>query len=265
MVLLSCTIHQPSSEIFKMFDQLLLLTQQGEVVYFGDINEKQDPQNEEERRQQEEQEAKEDENALQGDSGNNAQSLLEYCSQYGYEMEKERNPADFALEFATATNRLVEHRKQGEENNENNNNNSNESREEVDDLSLSPDTPTPSHKAATPISPISSAPSSPSLNGNNNENEASGSRRNDGKYVENVPELVQGYYQSELFRETENELENMKEVEIKPANYHGIINSNLNLVIYFINFILFRNICKLILNTVVSKCQKIYGECCHSS
>jgi ATP-binding cassette, subfamily G (WHITE), member 2, SNQ2 len=32
-----CTIHQPSAELFQMFDRLLLLRKGGKTVYFGDI------------------------------------------------------------------------------------------------------------------------------------------------------------------------------------------------------------------------------------
>ncbi|OTA55242.1 hypothetical protein K449DRAFT_176834 [Hypoxylon sp. EC38] len=32
-----CTIHQPSSQLFQMFDRLLFLSNHGETVYFGDI------------------------------------------------------------------------------------------------------------------------------------------------------------------------------------------------------------------------------------
>lgn len=159
-----------------MFDQLLLLTQRGEVVYFGDINEKQEPQDEEARNEAEQV------NALEENSQNKAQSLLRYCEQYGYEMERERNPADFALEFATATNRLQEqHKKNNDQRSENNN-------EENEDN----------------ISPIDSS-----------------QEARMGGYVESVDELVQGYYQSELFAETEDEINNTKQVEIRPRNYQG--------------------------------------------
>ena len=32
-----CTIHQPSAELFQVFDRLLLLKKGGQTVYFGDI------------------------------------------------------------------------------------------------------------------------------------------------------------------------------------------------------------------------------------
>lgn len=35
-----CTIHQPSGELFQLFDKLLLLRKGGQTVYFGDIGEK---------------------------------------------------------------------------------------------------------------------------------------------------------------------------------------------------------------------------------
>ncbi|KAG2768248.1 hypothetical protein PC116_g11180 [Phytophthora cactorum] len=32
-----CTIHQPSTDAFRLFDSLLLLKREGETVYFGDL------------------------------------------------------------------------------------------------------------------------------------------------------------------------------------------------------------------------------------
>jgi ABC-type multidrug transport system ATPase subunit len=34
------TIHQPSTEVFEMFDRILLLQRGGKTVYFGDLGEK---------------------------------------------------------------------------------------------------------------------------------------------------------------------------------------------------------------------------------
>jgi ATP-binding cassette subfamily G (WHITE) protein 2 (SNQ2) len=34
-----CTIHQPSAELFQVFDRLLLLKKGGKTVYFGDLGE----------------------------------------------------------------------------------------------------------------------------------------------------------------------------------------------------------------------------------
>eukprot|EP00047_Mylnosiga_fluctuans_P004483 m.234774 g.234774 ORF g.234774 m.234774 type:complete len:1699 (+) comp12715_c0_seq1:66-5162(+) len=62
-----CTIHQPSAEIFEMFDHLLLLQRGGETVYFGPI-------------------------------GKHSASLLGYFERNGGDKCEERlNPADYIL------------------------------------------------------------------------------------------------------------------------------------------------------------------------
>ncbi|KAK7025542.1 ATP-binding cassette transporter snq2 [Paramarasmius palmivorus] len=72
-----CTIHQPSAELFQVFDRLLLLRKGGETVYFGDL-------------------------------GHNATTLLGYFEKNGSRhCEPEENPAEFMLDVigagATAT------------------------------------------------------------------------------------------------------------------------------------------------------------------
>ena len=217
---ISCTIHQPSSEIFGMFDQLLLLTQHGEAVYFGDI-------------------------------GENGDSLLEYTAQYGYRMERERNPADFALEFATATNRLgdaalaasmnptkeannEEHDAQPRataEATESSGEHKGETNDDSANLSLSPDTP--QHKRpATPLSPLSAAPESPYIEASSSlqrgrEIEEQGME--DGDYVETVDELVEGYYQSELYSGAMEEMDHIQPDEFKAFSYPGTFSSSSSL------------------------------------
>uniref|UniRef100_A0A0W0F6H9 Putative hba2 n=1 Tax=Moniliophthora roreri TaxID=221103 RepID=A0A0W0F6H9_MONRR len=72
-----CTIHQPSAELFQVFDRLLLLRKGGETVYFGDL-------------------------------GHNATTLISYFERNGSRhCEPEENPAEFMLDVigggATAT------------------------------------------------------------------------------------------------------------------------------------------------------------------
>ncbi|EGC32253.1 hypothetical protein DICPUDRAFT_155800 [Dictyostelium purpureum] len=62
-----CTIHQPSTTIFKKFDHLLLLKRGGETVYFGP-------------------------------TGENSSIVLDYFSSHGLECDPFKNPADFVLE-----------------------------------------------------------------------------------------------------------------------------------------------------------------------
>eukprot|EP00741_Cyanophora_paradoxa_P019998 tig00021179_g19301.t1 len=62
-----CTIHQPSAEIFRQFDSLLLLKRGGEVTYFGKM-------------------------------GENADTVLSYFERLGFHRPHYRNPADHVLD-----------------------------------------------------------------------------------------------------------------------------------------------------------------------
>ncbi|EAL62752.1 ABC transporter G family protein [Dictyostelium discoideum AX4] len=68
-----CTIHQPSETIFKKFDSILLLTQGGFVAYFGEL-------------------------------GPNCRTVLNYCSDLGFNCPQGKNPADFLLDFSASFN-----------------------------------------------------------------------------------------------------------------------------------------------------------------
>lgn len=66
-----CTIHQPSSQLFRIFDRLLLLNNQGQTVYLGDI-------------------------------GWDASSLIEYFESRGApKCQPEDNPAEWVLDVIT--------------------------------------------------------------------------------------------------------------------------------------------------------------------
>ena len=58
-----CTIHQPSAEVFSLFNRILLLQEGGEMVYFGSVND-----------------------------------LMQYYKQNGLINSDSDNPADFAIE-----------------------------------------------------------------------------------------------------------------------------------------------------------------------
>ncbi|KAG2006802.1 multidrug resistance protein 1, variant 2 [Coprinopsis cinerea AmutBmut pab1-1] len=67
-----CTIHQPSAELFEVFDRLLLLKKGGQVVFFGDI-------------------------------GTHASSLINYFeSNGGRKCSPEENPAEYMLDIIGA-------------------------------------------------------------------------------------------------------------------------------------------------------------------
>ncbi|RDB27068.1 Brefeldin A resistance protein [Hypsizygus marmoreus] len=67
-----CTIHQPSAELFQVFDRLLLLRKGGQTVYFGDL-------------------------------GHNATTVISYFEKNGSRRcEPEENPAEFMLDVIGA-------------------------------------------------------------------------------------------------------------------------------------------------------------------
>eukprot|EP01133_Synstelium_polycarpum_P007883 gene7883-9254_t len=67
-----CTVHQPSTSIFKQFDHLLLLKRGGQQAYFGEI-------------------------------GHNADVLLSYFADAGLTCDPYTNPADFILDLADSS------------------------------------------------------------------------------------------------------------------------------------------------------------------
>lgn len=74
-----CTIHQPSAELFQVFDRMLLLKKGGQTVYFGDL-------------------------------GNNATTMIDYFERNGARTcEGHENPAEYMLDVigagATATSK----------------------------------------------------------------------------------------------------------------------------------------------------------------
>ncbi|TCD65301.1 hypothetical protein EIP91_002826 [Steccherinum ochraceum] len=76
-----CTIHQPSAELFSVFDRLLLLRKGGQTVYFGDL-------------------------------GHNGETLINYFQRNGARhCEADENPAEYMLEAtgagATAHSEIV--------------------------------------------------------------------------------------------------------------------------------------------------------------
>ena len=66
-----CTIHQPSADLFLMFDWLLCLKPGGQTIYFGPL-------------------------------GDNGSTVLQYFSRYGQHCEPGKNPADFVLKCSGA-------------------------------------------------------------------------------------------------------------------------------------------------------------------
>ncbi|TAQ91217.1 hypothetical protein B7494_g440 [Chlorociboria aeruginascens] len=70
-----CTIHQPSSQLFRMFDRLLLLSNHGETIYFGNI-------------------------------GQDASALIDYFESRGApKCRPEDNPAEWVLDVTSSSGR----------------------------------------------------------------------------------------------------------------------------------------------------------------
>ncbi|KAK8044790.1 ABC multidrug transporter [Apiospora rasikravindrae] len=69
-----CTIHQPSSQLFRMFDRVLLLNKNGHCIYFGDI-------------------------------GHDGSKLISYFEENGAaKCDPDANPAEWMLEVSDANN-----------------------------------------------------------------------------------------------------------------------------------------------------------------
>lgn len=62
-----CTIHQPSSQLFQLFDNVLLLARGGRQIYFGP-------------------------------TGPGARTVIDYFANHGFVMDEHANPAEFILE-----------------------------------------------------------------------------------------------------------------------------------------------------------------------
>jgi ABC-type multidrug transport system ATPase subunit len=90
-----CTIHQPSEEIFGMFDRLLLLQRGGEVAYYGDLG----PTS----------------NFTRGDGSTvefyTAKEMCQYLEKQipGNKMAEDQNPAEFMLESLNGAKNKYSH------------------------------------------------------------------------------------------------------------------------------------------------------------
>ena len=66
-----CTIHQPSAELFYLFDWLLLLRPGGQTIYFGPLGEK-------------------------------GRTVIDFFERHGLHCDEDKNPADFVIECSGA-------------------------------------------------------------------------------------------------------------------------------------------------------------------